>query len=104
MIVAGMAIGALSGFLTSAILRTRPRRLMRNATIGSAALVGGLFGCSLVPYDNTISYTISSGVTVSSTDNHYQHPWRIALLLAVALPLIHEVHRSVRGRRMTASG
>jgi hypothetical protein len=38
------------------------------------------------------------GGTVATTMNTYQHPARVAIVVAVLLPLLHELYRFKRGR------
>lgn len=47
---------------------------------------------------NTISYQTKEGVLVTSTMNTYQHPERVAIVVAVLLPLLHELYRLKRAR------
>jgi hypothetical protein len=41
----------------------------------------------------TISHELPGGTKVTSTMNSYQHPERVAAVVAVILPLIYEISR-----------
>jgi uncharacterized membrane protein YeaQ/YmgE (transglycosylase-associated protein family) len=95
----GMAIGALSGWLTSLITKCGPQGVWKDAFLGLFGYFAGLFGSLLMPWpQNTISEHLEGGGTVTSTMNSYQHPERVAIVMAVLLPLLHELYRFKRGR------
>lgn len=100
--VAGMAIGILSGWLTSFITRTRSKRLLTDGLIGAGGFLAGLIGVVFMPWHrNTISYHLSGGTLVTSTANVYQHPERIAVIVAIILPSLYEL---IRWRQLRRSG
>ena len=41
---------------------------------------------------NTITYRLEGGTEVSSTMNSYQHFERVAICIAILLPLLHELY------------
>jgi uncharacterized membrane protein YeaQ/YmgE (transglycosylase-associated protein family) len=92
-ILAGMAIGALTGWISSWALKCKPRRIFTDACLGSLGFLIGFIGTILVPYPNTISYRLKGGTQVTSTMGAYQHPERIAVVIAVLLPLFYELYR-----------
>jgi hypothetical protein len=95
----GMAIGALSGWLTSLITKCGPQGVWKDVFFGSFGYLAGLFGCLLLPWpQNTISEHLDGGGTMTSTMNRYQHPERVAIVIAVLLPLLHELYRFKRKR------
>ena len=97
--VAGMAIGASSGWLASLITKCRPKVVLRDAFLGSFGFLVGFIGCMLVPWPtNTIVEPLEGGGTVATTMNTYQHPARIAVVMAILLPVIYEVYRLQRSR------
>ena len=97
--VAGMAIGASSGWLASLITKCRPKVVLRDAFLGSFGFLVGFIGCMLVPWPtNTIVEPLKGGGTVATTMNTYQHPARIAVVMAILLPVIYEVYRLQRSR------
>ncbi len=91
--VVGMAIGAITGWLVSLLTRGDRRRLLKDALLGSFGYVAGFIGCIFMPWPrNTISYKLDGGTSVTSTMNTYQHPERVAIVIAVLLPLVHELY------------
>ncbi len=90
---AGALIGMLSGWLAALALRSRCRLTM-DAVLGAAGfLLGGIFVILMPWHTNTISYELSGGTKVTSTMDRYQHPERVAMVVAVVLPLIYEIWR-----------
>lgn len=67
--LAGMAIGAVSGWLTSAVTKTTPKRILTDALIGLTGCFAGLMTSFLPWHRNTISYRLSGGTVVTSTAN-----------------------------------
>ena len=97
--VAGMAIGALSGWLISLITKCGPKVFLRNIFLGSFGFLAGFIGCIFMPWPtNTVVEHLEGGGTVASTMSRYQHPERVAIVMAVLLPLLHELYRFKRAR------
>lgn len=94
--VGGGLLGLLSGWITARVLKSGHKL----AVDGSLGAVGFLLGCFIaivMPWHrNTISYQLSGGTTVTSTMNSYQHPDRVAVVVAFALPVLHELWRKRR--------
>lgn len=90
--LAGALVGMLSGLLTALAFRSRCR-LVVDAVLGWAGFLLGFVVVVLVPWHNTISYELSGGTKVISTMSRYQHPERVATVVAATLPLIHEIWR-----------
>ena len=44
-------------------------------------------------HTNTITYELSGGTHVTSTMNNYQHPERVAVVVAIILPILYELYR-----------
>ncbi len=85
----GAAIGALTGWLASLTTKCGPRGILKDAPLGSVGCLAGFIGSILMPWHrNTISYTLDGGGSVTSTMNTYQHPERVAIGLAILLPLL----------------
>jgi hypothetical protein len=94
----GMAIGVVSGRLACLVLRLSWCGALWDASLGAVGFVGGFVGSVLMPWPrNTITYKLGDTV-VSSTMNSYQHPYRVALVLAVLLPVLREFYRWQRSR------
>jgi hypothetical protein len=96
----GAAIGGVAGSLISLIARVRPLRVRIDALLGACGFLFGLIGCAFLPWhQNTIDYTLSSGVRVTSTANFYQHSQCVAIIFAILLPVLCELNRFRISRR-----
>jgi hypothetical protein len=87
--LAGMAIGALTGWLVCLIAKVRPKALVADGVLGIFGYFAGFAGCVLVWLKNTISYGIGP------------NPQWAAVLVAALLPLLNEVYRR-KARRTTS--
>ena len=97
--VAGMAIGALSGWLVSLITKCGPKGFLRDMFLGSFGFLAGFVGCIFMPWPtNTVVKHLAGGGTLETTMASYQHPERVAIVMAVLLPLLHELYRIKRAR------
>jgi hypothetical protein len=97
--VAGMAIGALSGWLISSITKCGSKGFFRDMFLGSFGFLAGYVGCIFMPWpSNTLVEHLEGGGTVASTMSRYQHPERVAIAMAILLPLLHELYRFKRAR------
>jgi hypothetical protein len=93
--VVGMAIGAITGWLVSLLKRSGRPRLLKNALLGSFGYFAGFIGCIFMPWpQNTVVKQLNNGVSVATTRNTYQHPERVAIAIAILLPLLQELYRS----------
>ena len=98
--IAGMTIGALSGWVTSLVTKRGSRGVLKDALIGSAGYFVGYFVCAFVPWPrNTVVEHLSEGGTVETTMNRYQHPERVAIVMALLLPILHQLYLLKRARR-----
>jgi hypothetical protein len=92
--LSGLGIGALTGWLVALIERSRPAAVLKDGLLGSMGFLSGFFVAVLMPWHrNTITYRLDGGTTVTSTMNSYQHPERVAIVVAILLPLLSELHR-----------
>jgi hypothetical protein len=92
--LAGMLLGALSGWLILLATKCGRQGLVRDAMLGSFGFLAGFLGCVFMPWPrNTIWEHLQGGGTVATTMIRYQHPYRVALVMAVLLPLLHELYR-----------
>jgi Na+/proline symporter len=97
--IAGMVIGGVSGLLISLFTKPNSQQVFRNALIGAFGFLVGFIGCFYLPWhQNTISYQLQGGTQVTSTTNFYQHPARIAAIVAIVLPLLYELNRARQAR------
>ena len=98
-VLAGMAIGALSGWFVSLATKCGLQGIIKDAFLGSFGFLVGLLGCESMPWPrNTVVEQVEGGGTVATTLNRYQHPYRVAVVVAVLLPLLHELYRLKRAR------
>jgi hypothetical protein len=68
-------------------------------SLGSFGFLAGFIGSILMPWPrNAISYALDGGTSVTSIMNTYQHTERVAIALAILLPLLHELYRFKRAR------
>src|SRR5438093_424656 len=100
--IAGMAIGALSGWLTLAVTKAAPKRVLTDALIGLLGYFAGFMTAFLPWHQNTISYRLSGGTRVTSTANYFQYYERFAVMAAIMLPCLYELKRSFSARRSTS--
>jgi uncharacterized membrane protein YeaQ/YmgE (transglycosylase-associated protein family) len=97
--VAGMAIGTLSGWLCSLMTKSGTQGILKDAFLGSFGYLAGFIGCIFMPWPrNTVVERLQGGGSVATTMNAYQHPERVAIVVAVLLPLLHELYRFKRTR------
>jgi uncharacterized membrane protein YeaQ/YmgE (transglycosylase-associated protein family) len=93
----GMAIGALTGWLASLVTKSGPKWILNDALLGSIGFLAAFIGCMFIPWpSNTVVEQLEGGGTVATTMSRYQHPERVAIVMAVLLPLLHEVYRFAR--------
>ena|SRR5450432_465588 len=82
--LAGMAVGALTGWLVCLVAKVRPRALVADGILGIFGYFAGFVGCVLVWPKNTITYGTGP------------NPQWAAVLVAAFLPLLNEVYRKTR--------
>jgi uncharacterized membrane protein YeaQ/YmgE (transglycosylase-associated protein family) len=91
----GSLIGAVTGWLTFRVTKQNSKGLIRDAFLGLFGYLAGIIGCALVPWpENTIMERLDGGVLMTSTMTRYQHPERVAVAIAILLPLLYEWIRS----------
>ncbi len=96
----GAAVGALVGFTLSFWLRLGAQSIWKDTLLGALGFVVGFVTSAVVPWPkNTIVY-YANGTQVTSTINRFQHPYLVALMLAILLPLANELYRSSRLRAL----
>jgi hypothetical protein len=92
--VVGMAIGAITAWLVFLLTRAGRPRLLKDALLGSFGSLAGFIGCISMPWPrNTVVTQLDGGGSVATTMNTYQHPERVAIVIAIVLPLLHELYR-----------
>src|SRR5947209_14237039 len=92
--LAGMAIGAITGWLVSLLTKGGRQRLLKDALLGSFGYLAGFFVCIFMPWpQNTVVSRLEGGGSVATTTNRYQHTERVAIVIAMLLPLPQELAR-----------
>jgi hypothetical protein len=100
--IAGMAIGAITGCLVSLLTKGGRHGILKDAFLGSCGYLAGFVACIFTPWPrNSITYRLEGGTEVTSTMNRYQHPEVVAVIIAILLPLLHELY--LWKKRNTAS-
>jgi uncharacterized membrane protein YeaQ/YmgE (transglycosylase-associated protein family) len=99
--VAGLWIGGLSGWLGRRIMKGDSRGFEVDAFLGAFGFLAAYIGCAYMPWpENTVVESLKGGGYVTTTMNRYQHPSRVAVVMAVLLPLLHEIYRYKLTRRV----
>ena len=90
----GLAVGFFTGILASRMLRLplRARSILIDALLGALIFPLTFELVWLIPWRTTSTYRTGETV-VTSISTHYSHPGRIAVGMAILLPLLHEVIR-----------
>ncbi len=90
--IAGMAIGAITGWAVSLLTKGGRQKLLKDAFLGACGFLAGFIGCIYMPWPrNTVVTSLDGGGSVATTMSRYQHPERIAIVVAMLLPLLHEL-------------
>jgi len=98
---AGLAIGAAIGWLISRHTMRIERKILTDAILGSVGFVAGFIGCATVTWpQNTVVEPLPGGGTVATTMSRFQHPERVAVVIAVLLPLLYELSRRMKRQAM----
>lgn len=87
-VLAGMAIGALTGWVVCLVAKIRPRALVADLFLGTFGYFAGFTGCVLLWPKNTMTYGIGP------------NPEWAAVVGAALLPLLNELYRR-KARRTT---
>jgi len=95
--IVGMTIGAITGWAVSLLAKGARRKVLTDAFLGAFGYLAAWHASIFMPWPrNTITYRVEGGTQVSSTMNRYQHPERVAIIVAVILPLLYELYRRTR--------
>jgi hypothetical protein len=87
--LAGMAIGALTGWVVCLVATIRSKALVADGVLGTFGYFAGFIGCVLVWPKNTMTYGTGP------------NPEWAAVVGAVLLPLLNELYRR-KTRRITS--
>jgi membrane associated rhomboid family serine protease len=95
--VVGAAIGAFIGLIAPVVSKPGPTWILKDAFLGASGMLAGWFGCVLMSSRRiTTSYALEGGrIVVTST---MKHPEGAAVVVAVLLPIVHELYRFRRAR------
>jgi membrane associated rhomboid family serine protease len=97
-VIVGMAAGLFVGLFASLVSKIEVRCLIKDGLLGLFGSLAGLMGTMLTPWPrNTVTYRMN-GVIETVTTNGYRHPERVAVVVAVVLPLLRELYRFKRSR------
>jgi hypothetical protein len=92
--IAGTAIGVITGWAVSLLTKGGRQRLLKDAFLGALGFLAGFIGCVFMPWPrNTVVTQLGGGGSVATTMSSYQHPERIAIVVAILLPLLYELSR-----------
>jgi uncharacterized membrane protein YeaQ/YmgE (transglycosylase-associated protein family) len=93
--IAGMAIGTVTGWVTSQMTKCTRHGIWKDASLGSLGFLAGFIGCMLMPWPtNTVVKQLEGGGSVVTTmSRYYQHPLPVAVFLAILFPVFHELYR-----------
>lgn len=79
--LAGMAIGALTGWVLCLVAKFRPMALVADGILGTFGYFAGFIGCVLVWPKNSMTYGTGP------------NPEWVAVVSAIFLPLLNELYR-----------
>jgi hypothetical protein len=97
--ILGAMIGVVGGWLISLMTKCGPQGILRNAGFGALGFMIGFLACIFISYPRyVITYRFERGTAVTSTTDTCRHPERVAVVMAVLLPLTHEVFRLRQSR------
>lgn len=101
--VVGLAVGLLIGILIRLIRKEPLTGIIIDGVLGALGFTGGAIGSLLLPYqENTVTYRMGDAI-VRTTTKRYQHPYQVAFLLAITMPVLWELFRYFRSKRATVS-
>jgi hypothetical protein len=97
--IVGVAIGAILGLLLRLSTRREFGGAWVDAILGAIGYAGGAIVTTVSPWRlNTVTERVGDTI-VSTTTKRYPHPYQIAFVLAVFLPLVWEAFCMKRNRR-----
>jgi hypothetical protein len=98
MAILGMAIGAVTGWLSSLVLKSGTGGVIKDSFLGAFGYLAGFYGCILMPWPRNTS---SEGLAGAMRLTMNLHSERISVVVAIVLPVLHEWYRSRRQRAVT---
>ena len=77
-------------------------RVWLDAILGAIGALVGFLVSAFMPWPrNTVVKLLPGGGTVETTMNAYQHPERVAIAIAIAIPILHGLYRQKQAARLT---
>jgi MFS family permease len=101
--VVGLAVGGLIGMFAAIVRKRALTSAWLNALLGVIGFVGGAVGMALAPWRATTVTKNIGGMIVTSTVLRYPHPYRIAFAAAIVLPMICELVRGARRKKLAVN-
>jgi hypothetical protein len=101
--VVGLATGGVIGMFAAIARKRALKSAWLNALLGAIGFVGGAVGMALAPWRASTQTKNIGGMIVSTTVMRYPHPYRVAFALAIVLPMICELIRGARARKMAVN-
>ncbi len=94
-------LGAIVAVLSTVLISSALKRSVQGAGITKDALLGAMgstitvFLCAAIPWPwNTETKILGSGVRVETSMSRFQHPYIAAIVVAIVLPVFHQLIRS----------
>jgi MFS family permease len=101
--VVGLAVGGLIGMFAAIARKRALTSAWLNALLGMIGFVGGAVGMALAPWRATTVTQNKGGMIVSTTSLRYPHPFQIAFAAAIVLPVICELIRGARRKKLAVN-
>jgi len=95
MAIFGMAIGAITGWLSSLVLKNGTGGVLKDSFLGAFGYLAGFYGCIFMPWPRSTS---SEGFAGAMRLTMNLHSERVSVVVAMVLPVLHEWYRSRRKR------
>jgi hypothetical protein len=93
-----MAVGAITGWLSSLVLKNGTGGVIKDSFLGAFGYLAGFYACIFSPWPR---HTASKGVAGAMRLIMNLHSDRVAVVVAILLPVLHEWYRSKRKRMVT---
>jgi len=93
-----MAIGAITGWLSSLVLKNGAGGVIKDSFLGAFGYLAGFYGCIFMPWPRNAS---SEGFAGAMRLTMNLHSERGSIVVAILFPVLHELYRSRRKRMVT---
>jgi uncharacterized membrane protein YeaQ/YmgE (transglycosylase-associated protein family) len=98
MAILGMGIGAITGWLSSLVLKNGSGGVIKDSLLGAFGYLVGFYACIFSPWPRQTS---SEGLAGAIRLTMNLHSERVSVVVAIVLPMLHEWYRSRRKRMVT---